>query len=66
MTPIPNDPIGKSGLVQTIKRILRVLREQRLIEDPSIKLERTVNGTKISVADKRGSGGGIGNVPRWG
>lgn len=58
MTPIPRDPVGDSGLVETTKKVLRILREQRLISDPSIQIDRTANGTRIAVAKRKGGGGG--------
>lgn len=58
MTPIPQEPSGNSGLVQTIKGILRCLRERQIIQDPTLKIERTANGTKLTVVGVQSGGGG--------
>lgn len=57
MTPIPQDPAGSSGLVQTLKQVLRILREQRVLDDPTLKIERKSNGTRIAVRPGKGGGG---------
>jgi hypothetical protein len=56
MTPIPQEPTGNSGLVQTVKGILRRLREQTIITDPTLRIERTANGTKLTVVGVAKSG----------
>lgn len=60
MTVIPRDPAGGSGLVQTVKNILRCLREQRILPDPTIRVVHESSGTRITVVGVKKSGGGDG------
>jgi hypothetical protein len=67
MTIIPRDPSGDSALVQTVKQILKCLRERTIIPDQTTtQCEYTPQGTKVKVIGRGGRGGGELNVPRWG
>lgn len=70
MTPLPKDPIGPSPLVQTVRLLIRCIRERTVLPDLSqFELDRTVEGRKLRLRKQLGSnvpGTGGGNVPRWG
>lgn len=70
MTPVPQmprDPSGSSPLVETIKRLIAIVRGQRVIPGPGLKVSYTKDATTIELSDTLGRGsGGQGNVPRWG
>lgn len=67
MTPIPKDPTGPHGIVQTIREILRCLREREIIKDPSVEITRTPEGTRIKAkgAGRGGTGGGDQDEMVW-
>lgn len=60
MTPLPREPSGSGLLVQTVRQLIRCLRERQIIPDPSVELIHTENGTRIKAKGGRGGGGGGG------
>lgn len=56
MTPLPKEPTGSDPLVQTVRQIIRCLRERRIIVDPSIEVSHTSQGTRIGVRKRPGGG----------
>lgn len=46
--------------MQTVKNILRCLREQRILPDPTIRVVHESSGTRITVVGVKKSGGGDG------
>lgn len=65
-TPLPREPAGRHSLVEALKQIKRALREQRLIAGPGVEIDRTVNGTRITVKrDRKSSSSDSGAPARW-
>lgn len=65
MTPLPKEPSGDHPLVQTVRLIIRCLRERQIIDDPSVLIERTANGMRIKARGGRTSGSPSNDKPVW-
>jgi hypothetical protein len=65
MTQLPREPSGDHPLVQTVRQIIRCLRERTVISDPSLQIERTSNGIRIKPIARSGGGGTTKDKPVW-
>lgn len=67
ITPLPQNPAGDTALVQTIRTLIKCVRERTIIPDPTIQVERTTQGTKVKAKAGKGGGGGstAGDLPVW-
>lgn len=67
-TPIPREPTGLSPIVQFMRALRRCVIERTPIVGDGVKIDKLVNGFKISAVVGKGGGApsAKGGPPRWG
>jgi hypothetical protein len=66
MTPLPKEPTGGHALEQTIKQLIRCVRERTIIPTPGVRVSRGNNGTALAIeANGKGRSSPSGDEPVW-